>query len=504
MKRRHCVGVTRAAAASVMACLALLCVPTLSSAAAPSDSGAEAADRPSAQLARGSGYGQPGGSPRVRALQRKLQAAGHRPGPVDGLYGPLTEAAVERLQRDSGLAVDGIVGPQTRRVLHAEAPPLAPGAGYGHPRGSPQVRDVQRRLRALGQRPGPVDGRYGPRTQAAIERFQRLAGQRSSGELSPATAAALARTDLDQPAHRTRARRSGNEPRQQAQRPASRTAASGANERPGRADGSRPAGGSDKRETRPPTAADDRADETDRGESTAPVLLVLLVLALGALGGMLAGWLMATRRRPGPSGVAGGPVKPTASPTGDRHAAKATVESPVPSSRGPNGQRKGTAALGYASVLETEARDGQHLRDQVSAIDTACCQRGLVLHEVISDLELDNGTGTERPGLQSALQRLEAGEASCLVVADLGRLSRSSPRDIVEWLVRRNTRLVAVGDGLDTGTTSGGEAAYQLLSLFALDGRERSPGRRGQPDPVAEERPIETANGSSSPARSPQ
>jgi DNA invertase Pin-like site-specific DNA recombinase len=125
----------------------------------------------------------------------------------------------------------------------------------------------------------------------------------------------------------------------------------------------------------------------------------------------------------------------------------------------------------------------------------------LVLHEVISDLELDNGTGTERPGLRSALQRLEAGEASCLVVADLARLSRSSPRDIVEWLLRRDTRLVAVDDGLDTGTTSGGEAAYQLLSLYSLDGQERSSGRTGQPHPVAEQRATETANGSSSPAR---
>ena len=220
MNRKHCVEVTQAAAVSVMACLALLCMPTMSSAAAPSDSRAEAADRSSAQLARGFGYGQPGGSPRVRALQRKLRAEGHEPGPVDGLYGPLTEAAVERVQRDSGVSVDGIVGPQTRRVLNAEAPPLAPGAGYGQPGGSPQVRDVQRRLRALGQRPGPIDGRSGPRTQAAIERFQRTAGIHPSGELSLATAAALARTGPDKPS-------------QQAQRPASPAADSGANDRAG-------------------------------------------------------------------------------------------------------------------------------------------------------------------------------------------------------------------------------------------------------------------------------
>ena len=501
MTKRHCVRVTRASAASITACLALLCVPTLSIAAAPSDSRTEGADRSSAQLARGSGYGQPQGEPRVRALQRNLQAAGHRPGPVDGLYGPLTEAAVERLQRDSGLSVDGIVGPQTRRVLNAKAPPLAPGAGYGQPGGSQQVRDVQRRLRALGQRPGPVDGRYGPRTQAALERFQREAELRPSGELSPATAAALGRTVPDQPAQRASDRRNGNEPSQHAQRPARRAAASGADDGPVELTGSRPPedptiGGHEPR--RQPTV-----EPTGRMEQRRllPLLLVALVLGLAALGGMLARWLMATRPRPGPSGVAGGQVKPTPIPTGGRQAAKATAGTAVRSSRGSGGRRNGTAALGYASALEGEVLDGQ-LRDQITAIDTACGRRGLVLDEVISDIELENGARPLRPGLQSALQRLEAGEASCLVVADLGRLSRSAPGDIVEWLLRRDTRLVAVDDGLDTGTTGGGESAYQLLSLYALDGRERFSGRTRPPDAVPEQRPIETANGNGSPARS--
>ena len=120
MKNKYCVGVTRAVAASILACLALLCVPTMSVAGAPSDSRPEA-DRASAPLVRGAGYGQPQGARRVRALQRRLRALGNRPGPVDGLYGPLTEAAVEGLQRDSGLSVDGIVGPRTRRVLNAES-----------------------------------------------------------------------------------------------------------------------------------------------------------------------------------------------------------------------------------------------------------------------------------------------------------------------------------------------------------------------------------------------
>jgi peptidoglycan hydrolase-like protein with peptidoglycan-binding domain len=447
MNQKYCVWVTRAAAGSIMACLALLCVPGMSVAAASTGPRSEA-DSGSAQLARGAGYGQPQGEPRVRVLQRRLRALGHRPGPVDGLYGPLTEAAVERLQRDSGLSVDGIVGPRTRRVVNAETPPLAPGAGYGQPGGSPRVRDVQRRLRALGQRPGPVDGRYGPRTRAAIERFQDSAGQPSSGVLSPATAVALARVDRDQPA----------------QRPASRAAASGPDEQPGRADGSRPAGGSDQSRTRTP-AAGDRAEETDGAESTSPLLLVVLALALGAICGLLAGWLIGRRRKPEPSGVASGPVGPEPMPNGGSEAAKPTAGSTVRSSPEPSGRRNGVPALGYASTHEPEAADGQEVRDQIAAIRTACGRRGLALGEVITDLVEGKDTMQERPGLQYALRRVAAGEASCLVVAELGRLSRSAPEVdyIVELLRRRDTRLVAVGDGLDTGSRTGREG--DLVSL---------------------------------------
>lgn len=448
MRGKDCLGVTRTAAVSVMACLALLCMPTMSSAAAPSDSRAGAADRSSAQLARGSGYGQPGGSPQVRTLQRKLRAEGHQPGPVDGLYGPLTEAAVERVQRDSGVSVDGIVGPQTRRVLNAEAPPLAPGAGYGQPGGSPQVREVQRRLRALGQRPGPVDGRFGPRTQAAIERFQRAAGEHPSGELSLATAAAIARTRPDQRPRRASDRRGANKPSQQAQRPASRAAGSGANDRASRTDGGSPTVVSE--ESRTPTAGDSRIDEKDGSDLSASVLLVPLLLAAGAVGVLIAGWLMATRRRPGSSGAVRHPRTATPIPTGSRHAATATA-----------GQGNGVDALGYVDAREPEAVHGPELRDQMAAIYTACSQRGLVLDEVITDVGQVDDTRPGRRGLQSALQRLAAGEASCLVVPELGQLSRSAPEvdHIVDWLQRQDTRLVAVDDGLDTGTRAGSGTA---------------------------------------------
>jgi peptidoglycan hydrolase-like protein with peptidoglycan-binding domain len=71
-------------------------------------------------LARGAGYGTEAGSKAVRELQLQLRRLGDRPGPIDGLYGPLTEAAVERFQRSRGLAIDGVVGPRTKGRLLAQ------------------------------------------------------------------------------------------------------------------------------------------------------------------------------------------------------------------------------------------------------------------------------------------------------------------------------------------------------------------------------------------------
>jgi len=124
-------------------------------------------------LAPGSGYQQAAGSVRVRALQHRLASLGFAPGPTDGRYGPLTTQAVEEFQSGRGLTVDGIVGALTRGALSASPRAgLAPGAGYQQTHGSGRVRALQRRLAAMGFAPGPIDGRYGPLTTRAVERFQ--------------------------------------------------------------------------------------------------------------------------------------------------------------------------------------------------------------------------------------------------------------------------------------------------------------------------------------------
>ncbi|KXG78683.1 Spore cortex-lytic enzyme [Fervidicola ferrireducens] len=58
----------------------------------------------------------------VAELQMKLQSLGYYMGPIDGIFGPLTERAVRQLQRDNNIKVDGIVGPQTYAVLEQLIP----------------------------------------------------------------------------------------------------------------------------------------------------------------------------------------------------------------------------------------------------------------------------------------------------------------------------------------------------------------------------------------------
>src|SRR5919109_767438 len=175
------------AAAGTLATVLLLCLPGTGLAAGRPDEGEpparagghEDVRSSSRLLAPGAGYAVDGGSPQVRQLQRALRTAAYTPGRVDGLYGPLTEGAVRRFQTTHGLAIDGVVGPQTREALRAvsvdrrRAPPAPrPGPGYRTPGDSARVLDVQRMLRGLRYEVGPLDGRFRPQTQAAVQWFQ--------------------------------------------------------------------------------------------------------------------------------------------------------------------------------------------------------------------------------------------------------------------------------------------------------------------------------------------
>jgi peptidoglycan hydrolase-like protein with peptidoglycan-binding domain len=53
------------------------------------------------------------------------------------------------------------------------------------------VRAAQEALKSKGFDPGEIDGRMGPRTQAAISEFQRSAGLRETGRFDQATRSQL-------------------------------------------------------------------------------------------------------------------------------------------------------------------------------------------------------------------------------------------------------------------------------------------------------------------------
>ncbi|AZN72245.1 DUF3380 domain-containing protein [Georhizobium profundi] len=59
----------------------------------------------------------------VRAIQMRLQLLGHYAGAVDGIFGPVTDAALRSFQRAASIVVDGYAGPQTFAAIDATLSP---------------------------------------------------------------------------------------------------------------------------------------------------------------------------------------------------------------------------------------------------------------------------------------------------------------------------------------------------------------------------------------------
>jgi resolvase-like protein/recombinase len=131
-------------------------------------------------------------------------------------------------------------------------------------------------------------------------------------------------------------------------------------------------------------------------------------------------------------------------------------------------------ALGYTTFPDRRQTVSPESRYEARRIESACEARGLVLHKLVGDVRSYSGPDLERPALVHALAMLEAGEASCLVVTCLDRLSRSPANvgQVIDWVEELGARLVVIDIDLDTATNEGRVAARALVRVGALE-RER-------------------------------
>jgi peptidoglycan hydrolase-like protein with peptidoglycan-binding domain/DNA invertase Pin-like site-specific DNA recombinase len=562
MRRTYGVFGARAGLVALVAMLVLFGLPATAMAQeVPGERGATLGNG-SVLLAPGAGYADPETSEEVRALQQALRKLGWRPGKVDGLFGPRTTNAVVGLQEAAGIEPDGIVGPRTVRALEAAlgSPPRR-GMGYEQPDGSPQVRSLQGTLQRLGLNPGPVDGVFGPRTQAAVKRLQRAGGVPADGIVGPPTRRLLAEggSALDEEAARTR-----SAPQEAPDRA-----------RRGRNEGSqtRSNSGTGPRIRKPVDTPPDQATDTPDPTGDTDLLPVIGIALLAAVLAALLGTMLGRRgSRTGPMSVPPGhgliaegrsrvgryrgpvrgvafarrglvrrpearylvsdpnqpnpfwvredevaklvPATPEqsqapqpeeappldaapqqdqqaeappldAAPQQDQQAAAPQQDQPAaaPQPDEPDQAREpdqaavpptpqtpttdGVRALGYVSIAGTEAPNGNQPKAQMEAIDSLCERRGWRLLEVVRDREEPRGTALDRPGLEYALERLRRGEASCLIVSDLRRLGRSVADlgRVLEVIGRNGGRLVALDLRIDTSTPEGRKAANVLATV---------------------------------------
>jgi DNA invertase Pin-like site-specific DNA recombinase len=387
-------------------------------------------------LTQGSGLGA-APSASVRRVQRILDRRGFalgRPG-VDGRFGPITAAAVRRMQARYGLEPDGIVGPKTRRLLNLidEATPAR----------RPRAQSQSRKPPTTQQQSPPTPRQTTPTTPTTSQPqttasppaatapgttapASRPAGATDNADTTPAfilaaVAALLAGAALAVALVRTRSRR--------------------------------PTGGT------PGLTAIDR-DLYLEGDSERPEV------------GAFRGFALATA------------VVPDAAD--DPHRMRYLIDDPrKPApvwvnadeiSRSPSHLAAGETVIGYV----TADPDANREQDAFMEIEAACEHARWKLDEIVRDK--DTGRIVGRPELMRALERIAAGEARGLVVTDTHSLVRgiADLGALLEWFRDAEATLIALDLDLDTATIHGHQTASTLIAVSGWEeDRTSTRARRG-------------------------
>jgi DNA invertase Pin-like site-specific DNA recombinase len=125
------------------------------------------------------------------------------------------------------------------------------------------------------------------------------------------------------------------------------------------------------------------------------------------------------------------------------------------------------SALSYASVRSPHQIDHPDFVRQEVIVERFCRQREWRLIACLRDVEPRRVRTWVRPSLLYGIERINRGEAICLVTAELSRLCPSVAE--LGWILhaieQAGGRLVALDPALDTGAPVGRAVARALLSV---------------------------------------
>jgi len=417
--------------------LALATVAALAITAAPASASTTKTTQ-TPELAQGAGMGD-NPSPAVRRVQRVLDHRGYdlgAPG-VDGRFGPITDAAVRRMQADNGLAVDGIVGKHTSKALGLKTT-------QQRSNGQKTQRTNRPSSKSKGTGKGKNTGKAKAKPTAPAAGKQPASSPASTkdhdtgiNDLALLAMIAIAAFVLSLFAFVVRASRRAYR------------------------SGPAPAAPTPRRAARTTTAP---------GPEATSVTSIGQELFLEGHNDDVGDF----RGRAVASSITHDQEDPDHPHTNyliddPRLAAPVWVnEDDV--QRSPSRLGRGEPVIGYAT-LPAEA-PASAADPSTTAIGEACDQAGWQLVDVVTDRE--TGRGLERPGLTYALRQIADGRARGLVVSDLRRLSRSiiDLGALMEWFRDADAALVALDLGVDTSTPVGRELAATLITLGGWE-RER-------------------------------
>lgn len=122
----------------------------------------------------------------VSDLQSRLTDLGYYEGAIEGRYDNDTIAAVKRLQKDLGLAQNGIASEELLEVIYSENAPVSAGqTTLSEGRSGPVVLRLQRALKTFGLYEGELDSVYDLDVSEAVRLFQGACGYPVDGVASP-------------------------------------------------------------------------------------------------------------------------------------------------------------------------------------------------------------------------------------------------------------------------------------------------------------------------------